>query len=380
MALLVSLPFAFLLLLEIPTASPTKSTPLQLLSSEKYPLARCMDGSPGGYYYEPPDSAHAANATIWIIELQGGGECATSKLCKKHDGTALATSDAFPRSVQMTKFLNDASISRLGFTVHRVFVPYCSQDLWSGTRTSVSENETFGYYFSGRHILDAVVSELPVGMRHSIVLTGESAGGIGVWINADWLTNKLASMDARVYAVPIAGFYFYAYPYDGPGALPANESSLSDFRPPAWPSHYTVWQSATDVDCFERYKDDTPSRCLLANYSYPFVSAPSFIAEAQTDEVVLTYHDWIPSPWSNEDALAYALRWRANMSQALGGEKSIFFPACFVHTSVVDATIDGASFVGAFEEWFFDTRGGRDRPVRYVDACGAEKLGCGDCG
>lgn len=342
-----------------------------------------MDGTPGGYYYEPPDDAHASNATIWIIELQGGGECATKALCEKREGTALATSNAFPKSVELSTFLNDPSIPGLGFAAHRVLIPYCSQDLWTGTRENTSKSETFGYYFSGRHILDAVVHELPIGEGHSVVLTGESAGGIGVWNNVDWLSDQLEPLNASVYAVPIAGFYFYAYPYDGPGALPANESTLSDFRAPAWPLHFRTWESATDASCFDHFKHDTPSQCLLANYSYPFISSPSFIVEAQTDQVVLEYHDWIPKPpalWLNQDALAYSLEWRANMSQALSGSKSIFFPACFTHTGVADATIAGVSFADAFVEWFFETHGGKDRAVRYVDDCGAEKVGCGTCG
>jgi len=40
-----------------------------------------------------------------------------------------------------------------------------------------------------------------------IVLTGESAGGIGVWPNLDWLAARYPK--ARVIGAPIAGFYFF---------------------------------------------------------------------------------------------------------------------------------------------------------------------------
>ena len=42
---------------------------------------------------------------------------------------------------------------------NRVFIPYCSQDLWTGQRTSPS-SDTWGYYFSGHLVIDAVLSEL----------------------------------------------------------------------------------------------------------------------------------------------------------------------------------------------------------------------------
>lgn len=43
-----------------------------------------MDGSPGGYYFAANTSSNS-----WIIELEGGGECASKKLCDTRKGTAL---------------------------------------------------------------------------------------------------------------------------------------------------------------------------------------------------------------------------------------------------------------------------------------------------
>lgn len=57
-----------------PPAPPREMVDLELLSPAKWPAARCMDGSPGGFY-------HAANltSTSWLIELEGGGECTTKR-------------------------------------------------------------------------------------------------------------------------------------------------------------------------------------------------------------------------------------------------------------------------------------------------------------
>ena len=60
---------------------------------------------------------------------------------------------------------------------NRVFLPYCSQDLWSGQRTEASD-ETFGYFFSGHLIVEAVLDELIAknDLNHAteIVVTGVS--------------------------------------------------------------------------------------------------------------------------------------------------------------------------------------------------------------
>ena len=165
-----------------------------------------------------------------------------------------------------------------------------------------------------------------------IIFTGESAGGIGVFPNVDFLAD--AYPRARVIAAPIAGFYF-AYPYTGPGHT---SSGLADFRKSAWPSHYSLWQSFVDVTCSKHLQE--PAYCILANYSLPFVESEAFIVESQTDKVVLLYHDWIPTDqdpnWS-EPVKEYFTEWQHNMSIALQSSSSdsskngVFSPACFAY-------------------------------------------------
>ena len=74
-----------------------------------------------------------------------------------------------------------------------------------------------------------------------VVLTGDSAGGIGVWTNVDWLQTMLPQ--ARVIGAPLAGFYAFAYPYTGPRFVERGE----DFRKAAWASHVDLWHSYLPV-------------------------------------------------------------------------------------------------------------------------------------
>ena len=149
-----------------------------------------------------------------------------------------------------------------------MFLPYCSQDLWTGkgNTTSPAGSAAPGFYFSGWYwlpplrrgtlkaaaaaaraqracmhaagvqpvrswrrnpqhanehacahaghlILSAVADELAAlhGMDAAteIVLSGESAGGFGVYHNVDWLQTRFPS--ARVLGAPIAGYEFYAW-------------------------------------------------------------------------------------------------------------------------------------------------------------------------
>jgi len=114
---------------------------------------------------------------------------------------------------------------------NHLFVPYCSQDLHSGQVTEPSD-DTFGFFFSGHLSFAAIVKALTddasaagggLGNATTVALSGDSAGGIGTWIDVDWLQEQLPQ--ARVVAAPIAGYYFFSFPYTGPGHT---ETLLSD--------------------------------------------------------------------------------------------------------------------------------------------------------
>ena len=136
----------------LPAAVDGAKVPLTLLSPDSAEAgARCMDGSPGGYYL-----ARNASSTAWVLELEGGGECASKKLCDARRGSALFSSKHFRPSVTMG-FLNaDSEDNPRLRTFNRVFLPYCSQDLWTGQRGADANNASFGYYFAREQLSNAL--------------------------------------------------------------------------------------------------------------------------------------------------------------------------------------------------------------------------------
>ena len=224
--------------------------------------------------------------TKFVIFLEGGGECVDAAACDAQQNTSLASSDYFVKSRTLENqdyyFLADGDAGRNpdlhGWT--RVYVPYCSQDLWTGQKTK-RDASTFGYYFSGHLNLVAVSAETDAGSRRrpdgprrrhpavtcpaddprraprrrrslgrpadwlgpaqvaildaldewmtdatDIVLQGASAGGIGVWPHLDFLKERYPA--ARVVGAPVAGFYFDAFPYEGPNHTRAAASEPRD--------------------------------------------------------------------------------------------------------------------------------------------------------
>ena len=156
--------------------------------------------------------------------------CADEAACKYQRDTKLGSSTKWmnPRHLSNAMYQlasGDAVENPALYGAHRVYLPYCTQDLWSGSSPKAGE---WGLHFGGRLIIDAVIDALmPTGLADAttVVLTGASAGGIGVWINVDHLQSRLPH--ARVIGAPIAGFYAFAYPYTG---AHHTSSTLADFR------------------------------------------------------------------------------------------------------------------------------------------------------
>ena len=349
-------------------AERTACAELKLLQDVQKSGARCMDGTPAGYYFSGNTSSHQ-----WIIDLEGGGECASKEACSPKVLTALGSSKYFKKEIGFGFIARGPRFQ----TFNRVFVPYCSQDLWTGQRRTAT-NETFSFFFSGHLILDAILTDLErvggLNEASDIILTGESAGGIGVWPNLDWLAARYSNAVAT--DAPIAGFYFWADPYTGPGHT---SSALVDFRETAWPSHVALWQSFVDADCAAAIE---PWRCVLANNTYPFITSPHFIIEAQSDKVVLGAHDWVPTsqaPHWSAPVVAYLKEWAHNMSIALSpamaasSPNGVFSPACFIHTGFTQERpiIRGMTYIEAFSAWYLD-----NKTVKLQDTCGVM---CGQC-
>ena len=208
--------------------------------------ARCMDGSLGAYYVAKAKSGSVHNSS-WLIHLGNGGACNTKESCASRLRNWDATSKSYPAHLDMSSIQPAGLVGEKELSDwNRVHIPCCSQDLWTGQRT-IASNKTWGMYFSGHRILAAVLANLnaQLGAATSIVLSGESAGGIGVWSNVDWLAAKYPH--ARVVGAPIGGASFLASPYY------ENGHSI-DFQRHVWRARFERWHSFVDPDCALHHK------------------------------------------------------------------------------------------------------------------------------
>lgn len=192
----------------------------------------CGDGTPFSFYYTSP-VRRLSTAKI-LIQFMGGGACWDSQTCAYQSDmltfpyefdqflgkscTEIQTVlDASQNDQQYlpVAMLCSQSIGKLDFReYHTVVVPYCTQDVHSGSHTITYENGITVHH-TGAHNMLAVLDFVYQNFPHPehIVLTGCSAGGTALPMAYDllyhhynhWRTGgmPLASvMDSPVYLTP----------------------------------------------------------------------------------------------------------------------------------------------------------------------------------
>ena len=358
--------------------------PLTKLTNDQ---ARCLDGTLSGYYFER--ATNSADSRKWVIYLNGGGECDTKDGCYSHLQSALGSSNYFESNYSDSSSWYFASgycpYNPSFCSWNHINVPYCSQDLHSGTRLQPTE-DTWGLYFSGHLILTAVLNDLDsYGLMDAtdIILSGVSAGGLGTYMNVDYIRTRYPK--AHVTAATIAGFYWFATYYEGTNHTDPQDQ-IADFRIDGIANMYNLYEAHVDESCREAL---APSdfACMMANYSLPYIEADVFAVQSQTDKVVLTGHDCFPDDYKMEaEEQDFMKIWYQNMSIALQPvlEKSsqsslniktgAFAAACYIHGefSHSQPLINGVNYIEAFTKFYFDNASDGDEESSYklADDCG----------
>jgi hypothetical protein len=268
-------------------ASPCHATkvPLVLFDENDYPHAKCLDGTQAGFYFQ--NATKNEENKKWVIYLAGGGECDTESACVSQTYGSLGSSKYFASESDSSGWYLASDYCPYNVDLcgwNHVMNPYCSQDLHAGQVTEPSE-KTWGLYFAGHLIVESMLDSLDkFGLQDAtdIVVSGVSAGGIGVWMNVDYIADRYPN--ARVSAATIAGHYYYATYYDGSNHT--SPGSMGDFRESAMPVTYDLYQAYVDETCKAAMEAQSlsPSACMFSNYSLPYIESDSFVIQAQTDQ------------------------------------------------------------------------------------------------
>jgi hypothetical protein len=190
------------------------------IDTAEFPQAVCNDGSPGVFYVR---AGTAADASRWVIHLQGGGSCETGDSCldrycgvdAPYTANKMSSDFNLDGTIDLPEHasapgMSSASSGNRFSTWTQVWVYYCSSDQWLGRASDVTvSGASFTIDMRGHTILSAVRKMLrkmnadpgktaalnDLDDATEIVFTGTSAGAKGAIENADWFLEPFPNAD-----------------------------------------------------------------------------------------------------------------------------------------------------------------------------------------
>lgn len=319
---------------------------LNLLSSTDYPLARCLDGSMGGYYISP-----GSLNTSFLIHTQGGGWCVSDDDCANRAKTPLGSSSAWgaggcPDANSPVCYADGGANGMLSddptsnpnlYAFTKVFVNYCDGSSYASDVQSPVTVGSQTIYYRGSYILDAVYKELylkhGLDSARSVIVSGCSAGGLAVYAHVDRICDLIHENNpgAVCRGAPGAGFFMgEEKPYSGNGYL-ANYQ---------WVYQRMNVSVHTNSACLAA-NAATPWKCFIAPEILPYIQTPLFISNSLTDSWQSGNIMGLGCTPTKEGAcnaaqIAYLQQFRADMLTALAPVRTNskhggFLTGCFVH-------------------------------------------------
>jgi len=354
---------------------------------------RCMDGTPAGYYYGPPLGDPDRSSSLWVLNLLGGGGCGSEQGCLDWNATK-GSSDTYNPDKRGIHFLNpDPSENQDFADAHHVDVIYCTGDSHSGQVQELSE-ENYGLYMDGHLNLKAIIQHLGKTIHDFVnmerfLLTGNSAGGKGVFHNCDWLNGFLnRHLDVLVKCAPRSGWFLPGFAED-------------EGRDPAlWTKQYEYWKTdTTDPNEIELFmsplvpqKMFLPENCLIENEEwkcmqaqtiYPNTQTPMFAVQNWFDTNKIESQMQVPDEALNTlEGYDYVAYFGRSMLASTGQvhdkpQDGLFLLSCFEH-GIGEYSLDGVHWRDAVGDWFNDrvpARASGDTSHIYVDDCVSDPPG-----
>ncbi|CAH0683136.1 unnamed protein product [Spodoptera exigua] len=323
----------------------------------------CNDGSPAGYYFR-----RGSNSDHWVVYLEGGGYCWDTASCNARwrRRPALMSSTRWPKARRAPALLSaDAAANPLWHDSNHVLLPYCSSDMWAGTRST--RHTSGGFVFAGRLIVRAVLADLfRHGLTGRMLLVGSSAGGAGVMLHADAARRSLRSKGVRVAAISDSG-WFLDRPTKTRRAPAATVARLG----------HTLWRGKPPTSCVREHTAE-PWLCYFGYRLYPHIRTPLFIFQYLFDSAQLAAEGVrAPRTRSQWDAVHQT---GAALLLSLSPVRAAFAPACLAHGALARPewqaiNVSGITLPRAIACWEQRLSGARKRtrggcaPRRLIERC-----------
>merc|ERR1711865_1241197 len=141
---------------EADVSDPALMTGYSLTEALKSDGAKCLDGTPGLYYFRP---GTGDGAKKWYIHQEGGGWCESPEACLGRSNTTLGSSSSYSKTVSQNKgyFSVDPKVNPMMWNWNSVYFKYCDGASFSGSNASTTVVNGTTLHWRGKHILQAQI-------------------------------------------------------------------------------------------------------------------------------------------------------------------------------------------------------------------------------
>ena len=416
--------------------------------------SQCLDGSQAGFYYNP--LLTLSGSDTWVIFLEGGGRCNSESTCSQRTTTKFGSSNYWNSTIEGSKSYSNSSVENPYFyNANHVFLPYCSGDNWVG-QVSTPTPDSFNFYFNGHLIIQNTLDALMnINYNHTmylnhnannsnviipnsllnakyILVTGESAGGMGTVMNLDFINDyikqnikKFSKLDGNnndintsivIKGAAIAGWFFAGNtsdqqeyhnetlmpPNDYPHYILLNDTIMGGFGHND--SAVKLWNAYLAPNCVNSTNVEPNWHCYSVHNYFPFIQTPIFILENKFDTAQLSYDFKMPNNnVTTNNTIKYVKYFGYNMEKSIMNRfgldadnqnndhdnynvnnsnkvNGLFFASCFEHVTGLDVgNVDATTIVNGYNSsqivgnWFWNLN---KLPNIVVDNCINQQLPC----
>uniref|UniRef100_A0A8C5H1R3 Carboxylesterase notum2-like n=1 Tax=Gouania willdenowi TaxID=441366 RepID=A0A8C5H1R3_GOUWI len=224
----------------------------------------CNDGTAAGFYLK-----EFRGSRRWLLFLEGGWCCYSKETCdsRYRNIPRLMSSSGWP---QTKKGRSAIAIAMW----ENVFIPYCSSDVWSAV-----------YTFMGSLIIREVIKDLiPKGIKQAkvVMLSGTSAGGLGVLLNIDRVAAQLDQLGAetQVRGLVDSAWFMESKQQRSPNCPETVSCSPED----AIKIGLRLWNGVVPDRCRQLYKKGEEWQCFFGHKLYSTLTSPLFVVQWLYDE------------------------------------------------------------------------------------------------
>lgn len=314
-------------------------------------LAVCNDGTSAGYYIRRNDSS-----TSWVVYLEGGQYCHNERSCAERLNQSnlysLMSSNQWREFKQGDGILNpDEWRNPLFWNANHVYVPYCSSDMWTGNVTQKTKYGT-SLHFRGAYIIRSVIKHLMqngLASASQIMISGSSAGAIGVLQNIDAISSLVSNMvssergAAATSNISIRGLVDSGWFLDSGNAINCGDVTDPNECHPLliFKAGAEYWHSVLAPSCVSSKSTSSRHKCFLGDEVFPTIRTPVFVfqwiydsAQILADNKALEMNPGLF--FKNQRNHKYMMNLGKRLRSSLINSKvhGVFAPSCIGHSAL----------------------------------------------